>query len=134
MATEVTKAVDKKVGASMTEWEIETCDDVEKLQQECLRLRQGLWDCMTITGHDTDGNKTPAPLASDIVKLAKAVITEERKDYDELLESMPFPFTTAPNTRQRAERAADRLNWHGLFTQGTSLIRVADIIAAEFEK
>lgn len=39
----------------------------------------------------------------------------------------------APNTRQRAERAADRLNEHGLFTQGTSLIRVADIIAAEFD-
>lgn len=38
------------------------------------------------------------------------------------------------DTRQRAERAADRLNSHGLFTQGTSLIRVADIIAAEFDK
>lgn len=39
----------------------------------------------------------------------------------------------APTTRQRAERAADRLNEQGLFTQGTSLIRVADIIAAEFD-
>lgn len=45
-------------------------DFVAQLTEECLRLRQGLWDVAKLCGADTDGNDTPAPLVSDIVAFA----------------------------------------------------------------
>ena len=53
-----------------------------ELLNEIARLRQGLWDCATIAGMDTDGDKTPKALVSDIVKLAIDEVTNLRKEYD----------------------------------------------------
>lgn len=55
---------------------------VEELMNECLRLRQGLWDVAKICGADTDGNDTPAPLISDIVEFTKEAATELRESCD----------------------------------------------------
>lgn len=60
---------------------------VEDLMNECLRLRQGLWDVAQVCGADTDGNATPAPLTSDIVEFALGAAKDLRGSYDEVLKS-----------------------------------------------
>jgi hypothetical protein len=67
----------------MTQTEIEDTENPNELRHECLRLRQGLWDCFAASGGDTDGDKTPAALASDIVQLALSSIQDLRDSYDE---------------------------------------------------
>jgi hypothetical protein len=60
-------------------------DYVEELMNECLRLRQGLWDVAGICGADRDGNDTPAPLISDIVSFATDAARDLRASYDEAI-------------------------------------------------
>lgn len=49
---------------------------------EIARLRQGLWDAFRLAGGDTDGDKTPEVLVSDIVPLVLDCIKELREDED----------------------------------------------------
>jgi len=75
-------------GESMTHSEITTSNDLDRLRRECLRLRQGLWDCGIIAGMDTDGDDTPAALVSDIVPLIKGVVKDLRECYNEALKEI----------------------------------------------
>jgi len=70
----------------MTHSEINNSDSVDELRQECLRLRQGLWDCGAIAGMDTDGDSTPDALVSDIVPVIKEAVRDLRECYDESLQ------------------------------------------------
>jgi hypothetical protein len=72
----------------MTNKQIVTSSDIEALRAECLRLRQGLWDCALISGADGDGCKTPEPLVSDIVKFATEAVSDLRGCYDTALVSL----------------------------------------------
>ena len=57
-----------------------------RLLEEVERLRQGLWDCVAISGSDTDGQRTPDALVyPDIVDYAKREVQQLRDDYDEAL-------------------------------------------------
>lgn len=58
---------------------------VEELMNECLRLRQGLWDIAKVCGADTDGNDTPEPFMSDVVRFAGEAAEDLRSSYDEVL-------------------------------------------------
>lgn len=56
------------------------------LIDEVRRLRQGLWDCVIISGADTDGDMTPDALSyPDIVDYAKQEVQQLRDDYNEAL-------------------------------------------------
>lgn len=58
-------------------------EDVVALLGEVRRLRQGLWDCVGISGADTDGQTSPDALTyPDIVEYAKREVGELRDDYD----------------------------------------------------
>jgi hypothetical protein len=46
-------------------------DIIDDLADECVRLRQGLWDVAKVCGADTDGDDTPAALVSDIVEFTR---------------------------------------------------------------
>lgn len=60
-------------------------------QAEVKRLRQGLWDCATAAGIDTDGDTTPDHLAyPDIVDYALEAVSELRKDYLAALDEVPL--------------------------------------------
>lgn len=61
--------------------------ETEFLLAEIDRLRQGLWDCVIISGTDTDGELTPDALTyPDIVEnYAKREVQQLRDDYDEAL-------------------------------------------------
>jgi hypothetical protein len=67
----------------MTHTEIENSENPNELRHELFRLRQGLWDCFAASGGDTDGDKTPAALTTDIVQLAISSIEDLRVSYDE---------------------------------------------------
>lgn len=56
---------------------------VDELRAEIARLRQGLWDVYAILGFDTDGDKTPESLASDIVKLVVDAAREHVAELEE---------------------------------------------------
>jgi hypothetical protein len=62
-------------------------DYVEDLMDECLKLRQALWDVAKICGADTDGNDTPERLISSIVSFATDAARHLRDSYDEALQS-----------------------------------------------
>lgn len=64
----------------MTYMEILNSESVYELRAECLRLRQGLWDCFSAAGGDTDGDATPKHLTSDIVTLTLNTIEELREE------------------------------------------------------
>jgi len=53
------------------------------LEEEILRLRQGLWDCFAAAGGDTDGDKTPVALTPDIVSLALDCVKDLAQSYEE---------------------------------------------------
>lgn len=54
-----------------------------RLIDEVRRLRQGLWDCVAISGADTDGQLTPDALVyPDLVDYAKREVGELRDEYD----------------------------------------------------
>lgn len=72
----------------MTHNEIENASDIEALRAECIRLRQGLWECYKISGADTDGDETPAALVSDIVYVVIDAVQDLRKCYDEACEQL----------------------------------------------
>ena len=60
--------------------------ETEFLLAEIDRLRQGLWDCVAISGSDTDGQLTPDALTyPDIVDYAKQEVQQLRDDYNEAL-------------------------------------------------
>ena len=59
---------------------------VQRVIDEVHRLRQGLWDCVAISGADTDGQLTPDALVyPDIVDYAKQEVQGLRDDYDEAI-------------------------------------------------
>lgn len=57
--------------------------DLEEASAEITRLRQGLWDCFAAAGGDTDGDRTPVALVSDIVPLALECVKELRAELEE---------------------------------------------------
>lgn len=59
---------------------------IQRVIAEVHRLRQGLWDCVIISGADTDGDTTPDSLVyPDIVDYAKREVQQLRDDYDEAI-------------------------------------------------
>jgi len=65
----------------MTHTDILNSESAHELRVECLRLRQGLWDCFAASGGDTDGDKDPKALMTDIVELAVGSVEELSSDY-----------------------------------------------------
>ena len=53
-----------------------------RLRAEVERLRQGLWDCFAAVGGDTDGDATPAAIASDLVALVWETVRATRAYHD----------------------------------------------------
>jgi hypothetical protein len=64
---------------------VEAAHEIGRLRSEIERLKQGLWDCAVAAGIDTDGNKTPRHLKSDIVEFALNAVKDLRYDYDNAL-------------------------------------------------
>lgn len=56
-----------------------------RLLREVRRLRQGLWDCVVISGADTDGDTTPDAMTGDLVEYTKREVQILRDSYEECL-------------------------------------------------
>lgn len=68
----------------MNRSQIDKCADIEKLRAECVRLRQGLWDCYAAMGADTDGDATPDALVfPHLSRLVLSAAKELMGDYEQ---------------------------------------------------